>query len=103
MSAPRLPGLRRASGSSLGAREVLESRFPNAGPVPCPAVVPSPASGSPPSACAPRVKAGNEGEGIQAFRDTNRLSSSDTSPSDNSISPFSSLAVLVVIIVITKQ
>lgn len=96
MSAPsRLPGLRRASGSSRRAGGFDISVFLNAGRVQSPAQVQPPAGGSPPTACAPPSWAGDES--------INRLSNFDTSPSDNSISPFSPQAVLVVIRVIIKQ
>ena len=102
MSAPRLPGLRRASGSPLGGWEDWTSRFPQCWTClqPCPGAA-SRFGGPLPQLVRPQVRAGDER--IVSFRDTNRLSNSDTSPSDNSISSFSPRAVLVVIRVIIKQ
>ena len=102
VSAPRLPGLRRASGSSLGGREDSTSRFPQCWTwlPPCTGAA-SRFRGPLPQPVRPQVRAGDER--IVSFRDTNRLSNSDTSPSDNSISSFSPGAVLIVIRVIIKQ
>ena len=61
VSAPRLPGLRRASGSSLGGREDSTSRFPQCWTCPLPCTGAASRFGGPlPQPVRPQVRAGDE-------------------------------------------